>query len=201
LHNRIKRLKTIRGVEEEDEAEDKERWHTTLCRHCDQKDNPEHVYLKCYVIRQVWKESSKILEELTRQNVMNQTSWEMRNVILCFPTLPEYVTKAIQQRIILWHSTVLYLIWKRRTIALQKLRIDENTVDEQGLPRLSEIRSEVNFDEPPWKMEFYKDLKEAITDIFYQYKQKNKLTQFKDWIQGCRLWTLDGEVLNFTSGF
>jgi len=150
---------------------------TITCEICGQKDTFQHAYLTCPQILNIWQTATITLTKLTGiQDISNhpQLQFNFENVLFAFPDLRRNLPKNLKPRVLLWHSTILHLIWKTRQ------------------RDLAYIRMRLIIDENKWRQEFELSIRSTISEIFNEYKSKNLLAEFdKNCTRDCSIWGLD----------
>ena len=124
LHNRASRFRS--GYEPENEQHiPTARWHTLPCGICFRRDTLKHRYWGCPEVNKIWQVCGSLLVKITgRPNILQAITWTGKEVLLCFPGTRRYLPKRIRTRVILWHSLVIFLVWKRRRLAIKEIQND-----------------------------------------------------------------------------
>ena len=60
---------------------------------------------------------------------MTEDALNMKGILFAFPKTRQRLPKDQTERILLWHSCVIYLIWKRRYECIQTAKFRSATLD------------------------------------------------------------------------
>jgi hypothetical protein len=203
LHKRTPRFRPKRTDEEqvdsdEQEGNDRGNWHLRLCELCNKKDDHIHGYFECPDVQDIWKFGLKLLSEMVGKTTIRDYTNTFTSVLLAFHQIRRRLRKPLRARVLLLHSTIIYLIYSRRWLEMQGY----NGKDEK-------IR--IDYQNPSWKQEIYTSLQTIMNNIYQDYK--NKLQRFTDqdptgkawentfhrnWVNECSLWKMGNDKLEFT---
>jgi hypothetical protein len=197
LHKRSRRFKV--GYNPENFSERK--WTIITCGICKQKDTHQHAYFHCPEVRKIWKSGLSVLAQITGRTDLQATIIDFPSILLAFPDLRRRLPKNLKARVLLWHSAIVHLIWKRRNQAMHLQNTDPDTTE---VP--------ISFREPHWKPELYASLRASVTQIFYNYRSRklqgsedtgqtpgDMQAFIREWGDGCALWGVETNYsLQFT---
>jgi len=165
-------------------------WKTIKYSICYRVDSLKHGFWECPMVNKIWLASVDLLKEMTgRPNIAQGILWTWKEVLLGFPQTKRYLPKELRARLVLWHSTIIFLIWSRRRWAIKDIQLDTLT----GSP---------NFLEPLWATDLKSDLRKNVSRIFERYKVDGKLDAFRrEWTSETNLWVVKGISLSFSASF
>jgi hypothetical protein len=150
-------------------------FRTGFCLNCGQKDTTEHAHARCPDIKQIWKEAGEVLISLIgAESVVEdmEINYSVSEIALCFPELRRRIPEIFRERVILWHSSVIFIITSDREWSLTHLTARDNRTNFRFANVLPRIRSEV---------------RNIISNIFEKEKSLGKLDRFSiAWINSSR---------------
>ena len=112
-------------------------------------------------------------------NIMTVTNLDMTSIVFCFPDLRREFTAKINNKILLWHSSTVFMIWRRRRDAIRY------PYDRGKSPVVFDYHQRL------WRPELHRIIKETIESIYQHHKVNGKTAIFRTlWIQDCSLWTV-----------
>jgi hypothetical protein len=124
-------------------------WAIDKCNICGAKDSTSHGFFLCPPIQQLWKDALSLLPSLLQDHKvvpLEHANLSLRNVVLGFPDLIASLPRHKRNRVVLWHSAVIYVITQARTKSIWKSRkYGIRTVFNWG-PNGSETLSKIKFE-------------------------------------------------------
>jgi hypothetical protein len=141
LHKRPRRARG--GVDAEDP---KRAFRTGFCYDCGQKDTSRHAYVECPEVRRIWASATQILEELIgATSVIKDSDIQLcqSEIVLGFPELRKRIPEIFRERVIAWHSAIVYVIWACREWSLDHREVREGRTCFKFYNCQSRIRTEI----------------------------------------------------------
>jgi hypothetical protein len=162
-------------------------FRTGYCEDCGQKDTTEHAYVTCPEVQRIWNEAEGILISLIgAESVIEdmRIDYSVSEIALCFPELRKCIPEIFRERVILWHSSVVFIITSDREWSLKHQTEGSNQTRFRFQNTTPRIRCEI---------------RDIISTIFEKEKSLQRLDRFSiAWINSSRLVTMKGNnILRF----
>jgi len=154
-------------------------WHDVFCSSCYRRDNIQHGYLECPDVLRIWEQSIKTLDDLIGRpsNIRREQGFNFHDILFAFPDIRRRLPKYLKARVLLWHSTIIHMIWEKRN---------------RTILHLNPHNPKFDVDYRGWRETMYKSLWSTITQIHAVYKAKAVYKDFeKNWASDCKIWSLD----------
>jgi hypothetical protein len=107
-----------------EDLEELQPWSIDNCSICEMKDTTTHAFLQCPRVHALWTQAISLIPQLINDVEIEPRLLDinLRNVILGFPELMDSLPKLRKERVLLWHSAVIFTITTIRTEVIWKGR-------------------------------------------------------------------------------
>jgi exonuclease III len=168
------------------DTRDEQEYHTGFCANCGQKDVEIHAYVECPEIQQIWQGAKEILEKLIGATSIVTTmnlQFSASEIVFCFPQLRISLPEILRDRVILWHSAVIYVITSCREWSLE-----HNTGAEHG----------TQFKYFQTSKRIHGEIRQVIWEIFEKEKTLGKEERFnRTWLNSSQFVWKEGKTIKF----